>query len=342
MIPPAFVDEADIEVTGGHGGRGKVSFERTRHRPRGGPDGGNAGNGGHVFARGRTKTGSLVDYERQRCWSAAVGADGAASNKHGAAGKDLVLFFPPGTDVSDAVTGDLHTTIRANKQTEILARGGCGGRGNASYKSSVNRAPRQSSLGEPGQGRSFRLNLRLPADVALLGRPSAGKSSLLAALSNARPEIAEYQFTTMHPQLGVHETEDYQSFVLVELPGITSGSEQGAALGRRFLRHASRCRLLLLLVACSGNSEYDIVNTYNMLDNVIKKYSDEYPLSEERMLVLSKADLSANNEAARLACQAGRLTGVETCCVSVRTGEGLSGLVSMLAGRLGGSGGSGD
>src|SRR6266850_2635800 len=242
-----FIDEAKIEVHAGKGGDGAASFRRERSVPRGGPDGGDGGRGGSVWARADRNVNTLIDYRFARIHRAENGARGLGKDRYGAAGHDIELRMPVGTVIRDEQTGDLVADLAKDGERALLARGGAGGRGNVHFKSSVNRAPRQFTRGEPGETRRLALELRVLADVGLLGLPNAGKSSFIRAVSSARPKVADYPFTTLHPSLGVVRVGD-ASFVVADIPGLIEGAAEGAGLGHQFLRHLSRTRLLLHIV----------------------------------------------------------------------------------------------
>src|SRR5690606_28969915 len=243
-----FIDEAKIEVHAGKGGDGAATFRREKYVPRGGPDGGDGGRGGSVWARADRNLNTLIDYRYERIHRAENGARGMGSDCNGRAGRDIELRVPVGTLVRDAATGELIADLARDGERALLARGGRGGLGNTHFKSSVNRAPRQFTPGEPGESRQLVLELKVLADVGLLGLPNAGKSTFMRAVSSARPKVADYPFTTLNPSLGVVRVGDESSFVLADIPGLIEGAAEGAGLGHQFLRHLSRTRLLLHLV----------------------------------------------------------------------------------------------
>ena len=286
-----FVDEADIHVEAGSGGRGCVSFRREKFVPRGGPDGGDGGNGGSVYLVAREGINTLADFRVKRRFRAENGRGGAGQNMTGAAGVDLFVEVAKGTEVRDADTGELVGDLSLDGETLLIAKGGRGGRGNTRFKSSVNRAPRQFDPGEPGEKRHLRLALKLLADVGLLGAPNAGKSTLTRALSAARPKVAGYPFTTLHPQLGVVRVEADKSFVVADIPGLIEGAAEGAGLGIRFLRHLERTRLLLHVVdACAELSGGDAAVTWRSVEQELGIYSQALA-DKPRWLVLNKLDL---------------------------------------------------
>ncbi|MGH6782876.1 MAG: GTPase ObgE, partial [Sphingomonadaceae bacterium] len=243
-----FVDEAMVSVVAGHGGRGAVSFRREKFVPFGGPDGGDGGLGGSVWLCAREGINTLVDYRIRRIFRAQNGQPGGGQDCTGKGGEDLMVPMPVGTMVFDDDTGETLGDLAAAGQTLLVAKGGKGGWGNQRYKSSVNRAPRQNTPGLPGEARMLRVELRLLADVGLLGLPNAGKSTLIRAVSAARPKVADYPFTTLHPQLGVVSVGPFRSFVMADIPGLIEGAAEGAGLGIRFLKHLQRTRILLHLV----------------------------------------------------------------------------------------------
>ena len=243
-----FVDEARIEVAGGKGGNGVASFRREKFIPKGGPDGGDGGRGGDVYAVADCNINTLIDFRYARKHFAKNGENGRGSDCYGAAGNDIELRMPVGTLVTDADTGELVADLTRHGERYLLAKGGKGGLGNLHFKSSTNRAPRQCTPGEEGEHRFLNLELKVLADVGLLGMPNAGKSTFISAVSNARPKIADYPFTTLHPQLGVVRVGPEQSFVVADIPGLIEGASEGAGLGHLFLRHLSRTKLLLHLI----------------------------------------------------------------------------------------------
>jgi GTP-binding protein len=243
-----FIDEATIEVHAGNGGNGIVSFRREKFIPKGGPNGGDGGRGGSVIAIADRNINTLIDYRYARLFRAKNGGHGQGSDRYGAAAEDIVLRMPVGTVITDAETGDLLADLSMDQERILLVKGGQGGLGNLHFKSSTNRAPRQATKGQPGDQLRLKLELKVLADVGLLGLPNAGKSTLIAACSNARPKIADYPFTTLHPHLGVVRTGPAKSFVMADIPGLIEGAAEGAGLGHQFLRHLQRTRLLLHVI----------------------------------------------------------------------------------------------
>lgn len=294
-----FVDEATIRVEAGSGGPGCMGFRREKFIPFGGPDGGDGGDGGSVYLQGDEGLNTLVDFRYQRQFRAENGQPGMGDQKTGRSGEDFSIRVPLGTRVFDADTGELIGDVTAAGQRLLVAGGGAHGLGNLRFKTSTNRAPRKTTPGKPGEARNLRLELQLLADVGLLGLPNAGKSTLIRALSAARPKVADYPFTTLYPGLGVVRTGPDQSFVIADIPGIIEGAAEGAGLGIRFLKHLSRTRLLLHLVDLApadpgADPAADIATVVRELE----KYSAELG-QRERWLVLNKIDLLAEEEQRR-------------------------------------------
>ena len=291
-----FVDEAIVKVMAGHGGRGAVSFRREKFVPFGGPDGGDGGLGGSVYLRAQEGINTLVDYRIRRTFRAQNGEPGGGQDCSGKGGDDLYVPMPVGTVVFDDDTSETLGDLSIAGQTLLVARGGKGGWGNQRYKSSVNRTPRQNTPGLTGEARSLRVELRLLADVGLLGLPNAGKSTLIRAVSAARPKVAEYPFTTLHPQLGVVAVGPLRSFVMADIPGLIEGAAEGAGLGIRFLKHLQRTRLLLHLVDIAPlDPDADPVAGARSIVGELKKFSPELA-KKSRWLVLNKIDLMPPEE----------------------------------------------
>jgi len=324
-----FIDEAQIEVIAGDGGNGAVSFRREKYVPRGGPDGGDGGRGGSIYAVADRNINTLIDYRYARIHRAKSGESGRGADQYGRGAQDIVLRMPVGTVIADADTGELIADLARDGERALLARGGVGGLGNIHFKSSINRAPRQSTPGEKGEQRRLRLELRVLADVGLLGLPNAGKSTLIRAISAARPKVADYPFTTLAPQLGVVRTDERRSFVIADIPGLIEGAAEGAGLGHRFLRHLSRTRLLLHLVDIAPlDPEADPAHDARAIVRELKKY-DAALHAKPRMLVLNKLDLVPPEERdARVSAlvRALRWKG-PVARISAMTGEGTRELV---------------
>jgi GTP-binding protein len=285
-----FVDEAVIDVAAGHGGPGCVSFRREKFVPFGGPNGGDGGRGGSVWAVADANLNTLIDFRYTRRFEARNGEPGRGSDQFGAAGDDIVLRLPVGTLIADADSDERLFDLTAAGQKVMLAKGGDGGFGNLHFKSSTNRAPRQKTPGWPGESHRLRLELRLLADVGLLGMPNAGKSTLIAAISNARPKIADYPFTTLHPQLGVVRVAPEKSFVVADIPGLIEGASEGAGLGHQFLRHLQRTALLWHVVDLAPFDDTDPVRQARAIVEELKAY-DRALHAKPRWLVLNKIDM---------------------------------------------------
>jgi GTP-binding protein len=286
-----FVDEAMIKVVAGHGGRGAVGFRREKFVPFGGPDGGDGGLGGSVWLRAQEGINTLVDYRIRRTFRAQNGQPGGGQDCTGRGGEDLFVPVPVGTVIFDDETGELLGDLSSAGQTLLVAKGGKGGWGNQRFKSSINRTPRQSGPGLPGESRMLRAELRLLADVGLLGLPNAGKSTLISAVSAARPKVADYPFTTLHPQLGVVAVGPFKSFVMADIPGLIEGAAEGAGLGIRFLKHLQRTRLLLHLVDIAPlDPDADPVEGARAIVGELRKFSPALA-KKKRWLVLNKIDL---------------------------------------------------
>ncbi len=293
-----FVDEAFIDISAGDGGAGCVSFRHEKYKEFGGPNGGDGGRGGHVFAVADVNLNTLVDFRFSRRHDAKRGEHGMGSDMFGAAGADITLKMPVGTIITDAETGEVLFELLNPGEVITIAKGGDGGFGNLRFKSAINRAPRQKTPGWPGEKKSLKLELKVLADVGLLGLPNAGKSTLITAISNARPRIADYPFTTLHPNLGVVRVGPEQSFVVADLPGLIEGASEGAGLGHLFLRHLQRTRLLLHVVDLAPfDASADPVAQAKAIVNELKKY-DKALHAKPRWLVLNKLDMVDNDDRA--------------------------------------------
>jgi GTP-binding protein len=296
-----FVDEARLKVSAGSGGRGSTSFRREKFVPFGGPDGGDGGNGGSVFLRAAPGINTLVDFRIERTFKAQHGEHGGSNDCSGRGGEDLYIPVPIGTTVRDAETEEVLGDLVSEGQTLLVARGGKGGWGNQRFKSSTNRAPRQFGPGLPGEKRVLELELKLIADVGLLGLPNAGKSTLIRAVSAARPKVADYPVTTLIPNLGVVDVGQSRSFVMADIPGLIEGAAEGAGLGIRFLRHLQRTRVLLHLVDIAPiEPDADPVRDVRAIVAELKKFSKELA-AKPRWLVLNKRDLLTDAEAQKRA-----------------------------------------
>lgn len=329
-----FVDEATIEVIAGKGGNGVASFRREKFIPFGGPDGGDGGRGGSIHAVADRNINTLIDFRYARLHRAKGGENGRGSDQFGAAAADITLRMPVGTLVFDAETGEQLFDLNQDGQKVTLAVGGQGGMGNLHFKSSTNRAPRQFTMGTDGQQRKLRLELKVLADVGLLGLPNAGKSTLISKISNARPKIADYPFTTLHPNLGVVRTSASRSFVVADIPGLIEGASEGAGLGHLFLRHLARTRILLHLVDISSMDpdvdpvEAAVRDAQSILEE-LRRYDPEL-YDKPRWLVLNKLDMLTDPvDAQARFCEAMQWQG-PVFTISALTGEGTQNLVWKL------------
>jgi len=291
-----FIDEAFIEVHAGNGGNGIASFRREKFIPRGGPDGGDGGRGGSIYALADRNINTLIDYRYARIHRAKSGENGRGSDCYGASAPDIELRVPVGTVITDADSGEFIADLASDGARAMVAKGGRGGLGNLHFKSSTNRAPRQHTPGEEGESRRLRMELKVLADVGLLGLPNAGKSTFIRAVSAARPKVADYPFTTLAPSLGVVRADENKSFVVADIPGLIEGAAEGAGLGHQFLRHLQRTRLLLHIVDLAPlDPEAQPVNDARAIVQELKKYDEEL-YRKPRWLVLNKLDLIPEEE----------------------------------------------
>jgi GTP-binding protein len=291
-----FVDEVNIEVIAGDGGNGSASFRREKYVPRGGPDGGDGGRGGSIYAVADRNINTLIEYRYARIHRAKHGENGHGADKYGRGAEDIFLRVPVGTVITDAETGEFIADLATDGQEARVAKGGAGGFGNIHFKSSTNRAPRQFTPGEEGEKRRLHLELKILADVGLLGMPNAGKSTLIRAVSAARPKVADYPFTTLAPNLGVVRSDANRSFVIADIPGLIEGAAEGAGLGHRFLRHLQRTRMLLHIVDLAPfDPDADPVRDARAIVGELARY-DARLLEKPRWLVLNKMDLIPEGE----------------------------------------------
>lgn len=297
------VDEAEITVIAGNGGHGCVGFRREKFIPLGGPDGGDGGDGGNVWLQADENLNTLVDFRHQKQFRAQRGENGMGQQKYGKGGEDLIIQVPVGTQVRNVDTDEVIGDLTRNGERLLVARGGKGGLGNMHFKSSVNRTPRQSTPGGEGEQRALQLELKLLADVGLLGFPNAGKSTLIRAVSAATPKVADYPFTTLYPNLGVVSVEPHRSFVIADIPGLIEGAADGAGLGALFLRHIQRTRLLLHLVEVEPLDGGDAVDQVRAIERELAKF-DAGLMDKPRWLLLNKADLLPADDAR---AEAGRI-----------------------------------
>ena len=291
-----FVDDIDVRVAAGSGGHGCLSFRREKYIPRGGPDGGDGGDGGSVFFIASDATNTLVDFRISKIYRAENGTQGSGKNMTGKSGADLEIIVPVGTTISDLDTQEEIGDLKKHGDRIKVAQGGEGGLGNARFKSSTNRAPRKITKGQEGESRHLQLELKLIADIGLLGMPNAGKSSLIRKMSSAKPKVADYPFTTLYPNLGVVSVGMLQSFVMADIPGLIQGAAEGSGLGLEFLRHLERTKILLHILDLSpDNVEMEPIHAFNDIDSELKKYSEEL-YKKPRWLVFNKIDLVAPSD----------------------------------------------
>ncbi|MHB1041384.1 MAG: GTPase ObgE [Eubacteriales bacterium] len=329
-----FYDKAKIYVKGGDGGNGCMAMRREKYVPLGGPWGGNGGGGGDVILRAEEGLRTLVDFRYKRHYKAERGRHGEGKNMHGASGEDLVIRVPSGTVVRDDTTGELIADLVEDGQEAVVARGGRGGRGNASFATAFNKAPKFAEKGEPGEECWLSLELKLLADVGLVGFPNAGKSTLISSLSAARPKIADYPFTTLTPVLGVVRVDEGESFVMADIPGLIEGAHDGAGLGHEFLRHVERTRVLVFVLDTAGSEGRDPVEDFRITGRELVLYNPSLG-ARPKLIAANKMDLpGAAENLERLKAE---LAGsYEIFPVSAATGEGLPALVYQLAGLLSG------
>ena len=321
-----FVDRITIDCVGGNGGNGSLSFRREKYVPKGGPDGGDGGNGGSLTIQAKEGVNQLAALANRKSWRATSGRHGMGYNRHGRQGESITLHVPPGTIVYDTEGGFVLKDLVTPGDQLIVARGGKGGYGNAHFKSSVNRAPREYTLGELGETRRVTLELKVIADVGLIGKPNAGKSTMLSRLTKARPEIADYPFTTKHPHLGRVQVDWETSFVLADIPGLIEGAHQGVGLGHEFLRHVERSGILVHLVEPMPTDGTDPTENYLSIRNELIQYSESFSTRPE-IIAITKAELPG---AAAIAEHLAKETNREVLMVSAVTGEGLNRLIQEI------------
>jgi len=324
-----FVDEIDITVMAGNGGDGCLSFRREKYVPRGGPDGGDGGNGGSIILQADDSLNSLHHLSGKDSFNAERGQCGMGKNRHGRNGEDKIIHVPPGTLVFDALHCTLLKDLAKPDRSICVAVGGQGGKGNARFKSPTNQAPREFEAGEPGQSRNLHLELKLIADVALVGMPNAGKSTLLSRVSSAKPRVASYPFTTLTPSLGVVEINGYRRYTMGDIPGLIKGAHNGKGLGFEFLRHIERARIILHLVDISSLSG-DPVENYDIIRKELQNYSEELAAKPE-IVVANKMDLVDDTSMLE---QLGDKTGLEVIPISAVTGSGITELNDQVWKRL--------
>jgi len=328
-----FVDQVDIEVKAGDGGNGAVAFRREKYVPHGGPSGGDGGRGGSVVLEVDPHLSTLLDFRYKRRYQAERGGDGGSKDMFGRDGADLILKVPPGTTVRDRNTGELIADLWKPGQRVVVARGGIGGRGNVRFATSVHQAPKFAEKGEPGEERPLRLELKLLADVGLLGFPSVGKSTLIAAVSAARPKIADYPFTTLVPNLGVVYIDEQKSFVMADLPGLIEGAHAGAGLGFQFLRHAERTRVLVHVLDVSGLTGRDPLDDFRVLNRELALHSEDLARIPQ-VVALNKIDVAADPALIDRVEKALTQEGHAVFRISAATRQGLEPLLYHIWNRL--------
>jgi GTP-binding protein len=329
-----FIDEAMITVQSGHGGKGCVSFRREKFIPRGGPDGGDGGKGGDIILITTSRKRTLYHFKYQKHFKAENGAHGQGKQKTGKNGRNLTIELPPGTLVIDADTGLLIKDLVDTDETFVILKGGRGGQGNTKFKTSTHRTPRFAQPGEPGETRTLKLELKLLADVGIIGLPNAGKSTLITAISSARPKIADYPFTTLTPSLGVVQTNWAEPFVVADIPGLIKGAHQGTGLGIKFLRHIERTRILIHLIDVSSIDPDDPLHQYHTINQELVMY-DEKLVKKPQIVVLNKLDLPGVRKAAEIFQSA--LKDKKVLLISALSGQGLEQLKSQIVQLLDGN-----
>ena len=325
----AFIDEAKFFVKGGDGGNGCVSFRREKFVPKGGPDGGDGGAGGNVIIEAAKQISSLIDFRYRSHFLAERGAHGMGKNKHGRNGADLVILVPLGSQVKDNETDEVIADLVTDGQNIVVAEGGKGGRGNTHFASSTNRTPRFAGRGKPGEERWLRIELKILADVGLIGLPNAGKSTLLSKLSAARPKIASYPFTTLEPHLGVMKFEHHPPHIIADIPGLIEGAHAGAGLGHKFLKHIERTKVLLHVIDASKSIE-DIIADKKTIEEEIGKFNETL-LKRRKVFVLNKIDLLDNEKQLKKRKSLFAEKGISVLAISALTGSGIEALQRYMA-----------
>jgi GTPase len=324
-----FVDEARLRIVAGDGGDGCAAFLREKYRPHGGPSGGDGGNGGSVYATADENVSTLLDFRSRHTIKAMRGENGRGKDQHGKSGTDALIRLPVGTIVFNEESGEVLADLSEHGQTTLIARGGLGGRGNKHFATATHQAPRRADPGTPGESFDVRLELRLLADAGLVGLPNAGKSSLLARVSAARPKIADYPFTTLAPVLGVVQWAPERSLVLADIPGLIEGAHAGLGLGDRFLRHVERTAVLVHLVDASERTADEAIADFDAINRELAAYSDELA-GRSQIVALTKIDLPAAQENAEAVAGLLRERGLEVLAISSATGRGVKELLSRI------------
>ena len=327
-----FIDEAFIEVTAGNGGRGCLSFRREKFIPKGGPDGGDGGSGGNILVQTDESLTTLQDFRLQKKYKAKNGSQGLSKNKHGKDAEDTILKVPMGTLIIDEETEEVVADLVENEESVILARGGKGGFGNSRFKTSTNRAPRKTTDGGEGEKFNIKLELKVLADIGLLGMPNAGKSTLISKISSAKPKVADYPFTTLSPNLGVVQS-GFNSFVVADIPGLIPGASEGVGLGIQFLKHLSRVKVLLHLVDISTFDVSKIVKNIEDINKELELYSSELA-QKEQWIILNKNDLDPSKEKIIKQEVKKKISKKEIFSISAITGKGVEKLVSKIGTKI--------
>jgi GTP-binding protein len=328
----AFIDEAKFFVKGGDGGNGCVSFRREKYVPKGGPDGGDGGNGGDVIVVAAKQLGSLIDFQYRSHFMAERGQHGLGKKKHGRNGADRIIKVPAGSLIRDVETGEVLADLIEDGHSIIVARGGQGGRGNCHFASSTNRAPRIAGKGKPGEEHWLRIELKLLADVGLVGLPNAGKSTLLSKLSSAQPKIAAYPFTTLEPHLGVLQLEHHAPHIIADIPGLIAGAHKGAGLGHRFLKHIERTKIILHILDASKPIS-EILADQKTIEDELAKFN-ELLLSRRKLILLNKIDLLVNADQLEKIDRIFTKKNIAVLAISALTGSGIDALKEYLAQTL--------
>jgi len=328
-----FVDEAKIYIKSGDGGMGCVSFRREKYVPRGGPDGGDGGKGGDVIAKASKSHRTLLDMKYNQHHFAKRGDHGSGSNKTGKSASDLEIIVPVGTIVSDAETGEILADLTEDGQRSIIAKGGIGGRGNARFATATNRAPRYAQEGIPGEEKTIKLELKLLADVGIIGLPNVGKSTFISRISAAKPKIADYPFTTLKPNLGIVKFGDYESFAVADIPGLIEGAHRGAGLGIKFLRHIERTSLLLHIVDISKDDYVSGWEDFKTVNNELVSFSPAM-IEKPQIVAINKTDLPITEERIQAERETFENEGITIFPISAVTGEGINALIGEIVRNL--------
>src|SRR5690625_4092593 len=324
-----FIDQASVYVKAGDGGNGLVAYRREKYVPKGGPAGGDGGNGGDVIFKVDEGLNTLMDFRYNRHFTADNGANGLSKSQHGKSAEPLIVPVPPGSVIIDEDTNEIIADLTEDQEEVVVAKGGRGGRGNIRFASSRNPAPKIAENGEPGEERNLKVELKLLADVGLVGLPNVGKSTLLSVLTSAQPKIASYHFTTLSPNLGVVETDDFRSFVMADLPGLIEGAHEGVGLGHQFLRHVERTRVIVHVLDMAGIEGRDPFEDYKQINNELKKY-DEYLMDKPQVIAANKMDMPGAKENLKIFKE--KIDSqVEIFPVSALTREGLREMVFAIA-----------